>query len=665
MGTTGPETSLMGAIRHKFEGIFFMHEVETGSHELAPVFLEKLRQNRPFAMDFWGLVDSLGRFHEKVSDQDLRNIVVNCVCGEGIPIPQNDPFFAEMEGEFRTHRAGAGQVYPSKADDSEDTTLTVSGNYPRATNYSQVMAGGENGPEELSIPEAGRKAIASEIPRDASSGLPVQLDMAQHEDLDRSLLATPASGDQPTQESSLAAGPNELADWPPLDRVETISAFPEILAASEERDRRRIDSAIAKLELNNVAMRLYLDSIDSRMSRLEPHVEELATQVVKSSWAPSIAGQSPQPLVDADSAALARHFAASGSAAPEEAEHIQMPSPVEESLDQRQTAAAEPKETLAEPATGDEMPSTEGSAPQRKRNQPSEFAVQALRSSVSTGMVVAALLVLVCGLLGIRVLHGGSTLENRTAAATGATAGSTGAPVTEAAAPSDPGKTVIASEIKGNGTSTSGATISGASSSSSSSGVSSSGSGASHARSNRDGVGDDGTAPPSTTWLDGSHSKEVTAMASTGNTLAGAHGTSAPATGSAGNGNNAAGSNSSNSGAGSSREVDEVDTDTSLPGNGSRQIQVSSGVMATNLIQSSPPEYPVLARLAHQQGPVVMQVFISNRGIVEHVNVVKGHRTLRGAAITAVRSWKYKPYYVNGRPVEVATMVTVDFKLGR
>ena len=75
------------------------------------------------------------------------------------------------------------------------------------------------------------------------------------------------------------------------------------------------------------------------------------------------------------------------------------------------------------------------------------------------------------------------------------------------------------------------------------------------------------------------------------------------------------------------------------------------------------PTYPKLASLTHMQGNVMMQAVISKEGTVESVHVLKGHRLLRSAATNAVRAWRYRPYLVNGRPVEVATIVSVEFTL--
>ena len=94
-----------------------------------------------------------------------------------------------------------------------------------------------------------------------------------------------------------------------------------------------------------------------------------------------------------------------------------------------------------------------------------------------------------------------------------------------------------------------------------------------------------------------------------------------------------------------------------------RPVDVSSVVMAANLVSAPKPSYPTLASLTRTQGNVVMQAVISKDGTVEELHVIKGHRLLRGAAKNAVRNWRYRPYKIDGVPVEVATTVSVDFSL--
>ncbi|HEX9198707.1 MAG TPA: energy transducer TonB [Acidobacteriaceae bacterium] len=89
---------------------------------------------------------------------------------------------------------------------------------------------------------------------------------------------------------------------------------------------------------------------------------------------------------------------------------------------------------------------------------------------------------------------------------------------------------------------------------------------------------------------------------------------------------------------------------------------VSSGLMAGNLISAPLPSYPALAKFTHLDGKVILQAVISSDGTVSATHVLSGHRLLRGAAVDAVRHWRYRPYVVDGRPVDVATIVTVDFR---
>jgi protein TonB len=86
--------------------------------------------------------------------------------------------------------------------------------------------------------------------------------------------------------------------------------------------------------------------------------------------------------------------------------------------------------------------------------------------------------------------------------------------------------------------------------------------------------------------------------------------------------------------------------------------------MASHLVECQAPSYPKLAKLTHVHGPVLLQAIVSGDGAVELVHVIKGPYLLRGAASKAVRRWRYKPYLLNGKATEVATIVTVDFVNG-
>jgi TonB family protein len=91
------------------------------------------------------------------------------------------------------------------------------------------------------------------------------------------------------------------------------------------------------------------------------------------------------------------------------------------------------------------------------------------------------------------------------------------------------------------------------------------------------------------------------------------------------------------------------------------QVEVSSGMMAGYLISAPKPDYPGLAKIAHIGGPVVLQAVIAKNGSVIATHTLSGHRLLRGAAEDAVRRWRFRPYVMDGHPVEVSTIITVRF----
>lgn len=91
-------------------------------------------------------------------------------------------------------------------------------------------------------------------------------------------------------------------------------------------------------------------------------------------------------------------------------------------------------------------------------------------------------------------------------------------------------------------------------------------------------------------------------------------------------------------------------------------IRVSS-ISEGNLTRKVQPAYPPLARSARIQGMVVLQAVISKEGMIENLKVLTGHPMLVGAAVDAVRQWRYRPYVLNHEPVEVETQITVNFSL--
>jgi periplasmic protein TonB len=92
-------------------------------------------------------------------------------------------------------------------------------------------------------------------------------------------------------------------------------------------------------------------------------------------------------------------------------------------------------------------------------------------------------------------------------------------------------------------------------------------------------------------------------------------------------------------------------------------LRISQGVSQGLIVKRIQPLYPPQARQIRLEGMVELQANISKSGSITGVKQISGDPVLGRAAMDAVRQWKYKPYYLNGEPVEVETQVTVNFKL--
>ena len=94
-----------------------------------------------------------------------------------------------------------------------------------------------------------------------------------------------------------------------------------------------------------------------------------------------------------------------------------------------------------------------------------------------------------------------------------------------------------------------------------------------------------------------------------------------------------------------------------------KRIRVASRVAETNLIHDVPPQYPPEAGRARIEGAVVLLALIGRDGTIQDVRVESGLPILAKAAIDAVKQWRYKPYMIDGEPVEVDSRITINFTL--
>lgn len=116
----------------------------------------------------------------------------------------------------------------------------------------------------------------------------------------------------------------------------------------------------------------------------------------------------------------------------------------------------------------------------------------------------------------------------------------------------------------------------------------------------------------------------------------------------------------SNSGAALSKLVS---SDALLPQPAPNTVQVSQGVSQGLLLKKVPPIYPPMALQLHKEGVVQLLATISKSGEISNVKILSGDSMLARAAADAVLRWKYRPYLLNGAPVEIETQISIVFKV--
>jgi protein TonB len=92
-------------------------------------------------------------------------------------------------------------------------------------------------------------------------------------------------------------------------------------------------------------------------------------------------------------------------------------------------------------------------------------------------------------------------------------------------------------------------------------------------------------------------------------------------------------------------------------------VRVSSLVESGLLIRKTMPIYPPIGHEMRVSGTVVLAATISKSGTIENLRVVSGPAVLQQAALDAVQTWRYRPYLLDGEPVEVETTINVVFTL--
>jgi TonB family protein len=94
-----------------------------------------------------------------------------------------------------------------------------------------------------------------------------------------------------------------------------------------------------------------------------------------------------------------------------------------------------------------------------------------------------------------------------------------------------------------------------------------------------------------------------------------------------------------------------------------KKLRVSSGVAEQLKIHDVQPVYPWDARVNHITGTVLLQATIDQQGNTANIVAVQGDPILIKSAIKAVSQWKYRPFVLNGKPVEVETTIKIQYHM--
>lgn len=80
-------------------------------------------------------------------------------------------------------------------------------------------------------------------------------------------------------------------------------------------------------------------------------------------------------------------------------------------------------------------------------------------------------------------------------------------------------------------------------------------------------------------------------------------------------------------------------------------------------VDKSMPAYPEEARKQGIEATVVVKFVVGEDGQVEDLKIVKGHPLFDEVVLAVVRAWTFRPATLEGKPVRMARMVKIPFRL--
>jgi protein TonB len=110
-------------------------------------------------------------------------------------------------------------------------------------------------------------------------------------------------------------------------------------------------------------------------------------------------------------------------------------------------------------------------------------------------------------------------------------------------------------------------------------------------------------------------------------------------------------------------QTDDFDFSKTFPAPSGKRIRVGGNALQNNLISQVRPVYPPDAKAKRIEGKVRIGVLVGTDGKIHDFALISGDPALASAATDSVQKWVYRPTLLNGEPVEVVSIVDVNFTL--
>jgi TonB family protein len=606
----GPDSAISLEIYiKKIQSILDMHRVEFGAPENLPVFLKRLREDRHLAMDFWALTAAISTSEggELPNDQMLE-LIVRGVAGKDLAEVRQSGDDEMKQTLDDLGRLLAGVDLDSPTLEAEDAwPVTEQDTWPPSPNKP--------------VPQQPVSVFSriNSVPPIEKPSEPVFDEPAA----DRVIDTAPA---QEQVRSSAEAKLDDVADAPKGSQTADVP-----FSVSPELSKQELDEALSRLEKNNRDLRLHLEKISSRMNRIEPHLEELKLKVTTS---PDDAeerfneARSDGRAIDSNASQAIRSDRRDSNTKPrlvllnnDDDPSIHVPlSGYERGSGSRAMRVFLPLLLVlgglyfVQHTYGAQLRERYAPRLQLLFHQTYDAVATKLRSSSSEKQAAAV------------VASSDDPMSSTTSPSEESLHAAPPSSAIAAAATPDPDDTETAS----------------AAPPAPSPSVSSPPPTVHPATAPPAAASPASTPPAPAVTTENPHEALVTRSPREPLTGRGA--------GRVGHGPADTGDFTRAAGRYNPAEI---------------PVNVPPAVMQENLITSRVPAYPQAAKTEGIEGWVVMQAIISKNGTVDQLHVIQGDPLLRAAASEAVSRWHYRPYTVNGRPVDVATIVKVEFKLPR